>query len=215
MSRKPRFDLNTFLNTRGLDRKLLEFPKKKIIFSQGAKAGTVFYIRDGRVKLTVVSPSAKEAIIGVLGEGDFMGEGCLSGQTIRMATATTISPSSVLEIRKSEMVRVLRDEPVFSDRFMAHILARNIRIEADLVDQLFNSSEKRLARTLLLLARYGKEGKPEPVIPKISQETLAEIVGTTRSRVSFFMNRFRRLGFIEYNGELCVHSSLLNVVLVE
>jgi CRP/FNR family transcriptional regulator, cyclic AMP receptor protein len=215
LPRKSRFNLHGFLNTGGLDRSLLQFRKKQIIFSQGAKSSSVFYIREGRVKLTVVSANAKEAIIAVLGNGDFLGEGCLAGQPLRMATATAISASSILEIRKSEMMRVMREEPAFSERFMAHVLSRNIRVEADLVDQLFNSSEKRLARTLLLLAQYGKEGKPESIVPKISQETLAEIVGTTRSRVSFFMNRFRKLGFIEYNGELCVHSSLLNVVLVD
>ena len=215
MPKKLRFNLHSFLNTAGLDRKLVHFAKKDVIFTQGAKSDTVFYVREGRVKLTVVSKNAKEAIIGVLGDGDFLGEGCLAGQPLRMATATAISPTSVLEIRKPVMMRVLREEHAFSERFLAHVLARNIRIEADLVDQLFNSSEKRLARTLLLLARYGKEGKPESIVPKISQETLAEIVGTTRSRVSFFMNRFRKLGFIEYNGGLSVHSSLLNVILVD
>lgn len=211
----PRFSLDGFLNSGGLGKKVVQYRSKQAVFSQGDPATKVFYIQKGRIKLTVVSKNAKEAVVAILGDGDFLGEGCLAGQPLRMATATAISPSSILEIRKTAMMRVLREEHVFAERFIAHILARNIRFEADLVDQLFNSSEKRLARTLLLLARYGKEGKPESIVPKISQETLAEMVGTTRSRVSFFMNKFRKLGFIEYNGGLAVHSSLLNVVLID
>jgi CRP/FNR family transcriptional regulator, cyclic AMP receptor protein len=214
-SRPPRFNLFAFLNSGGLGKKIVQYRNKQVVFSQGDSAARVFYIQKGRVKLTVVSKNAKEAVVAILGDGDFLGEGCLAGQPFRMATATAISPSSILEIRKLSMMRVLREEQAFAERFIAHILARNIRFEADLVDQLFNSSEKRLARTLLLLARYGKAGKPETIVPKISQETLAEMVGTTRSRVSFFMNKFRKLGFIEYNGGLSVHSSLLNVVLID
>jgi CRP/FNR family transcriptional regulator, cyclic AMP receptor protein len=214
-SRTPRFNLYAFLNSGGLGKKVVQYRNKQVVFSQGDPSAKVFYIQKGRVKLTVVSKNAKEAIVAILGDGDFLGEGCLAGQPLRMATATAISPSSILEIRKSAMMRVLREEQAFAERFIAHILARNIRFEADLVDQLFNSSEKRLARTLLLLARYGKAGRPETIVPKISQETLAEMVGTTRSRVSFFMNKFRKLGFIEYNGSLSVHSSLLNVVLID
>jgi CRP/FNR family cyclic AMP-dependent transcriptional regulator len=210
-----RFNLHGFLNSGGLGKKILQYRNKQVVFSQGDPATKVFYIQKGRVKLTVVSQNAKEAVVAILGDGDFLGEGCLAGQPLRMATATAMSPGSILEIHKAAMMRVLREERAFAERFIAHILARNIRFEADLVDQLFNSSEKRLARTLLLLARYGKEGKPETIVPKISQETLAEMVGTTRSRVSFFMNKFRKLGFIEYNGGLAVHSSLLNVVLID
>jgi len=214
-SRTPRFNLSAFLNSGGLGKKIVQYRNKQVVFSQGDAAARVFYIQKGRVKLTVVSKNAKEAVVAILGDGDFLGEGCLAGQLLRISTATAISPSSILEIRKSAMMRVLREEQAFAERFIAHTLARNIRFEADLVDQLFNSSEKRLARTLLLLARYGKAGKPEPIVPKISQETLAEMVGTTRSRVSFFMNKFRKLGFIEYNGGLSVHSSLLNMVLID
>ncbi|MGB9067015.1 MAG: Crp/Fnr family transcriptional regulator [Candidatus Acidiferrales bacterium] len=215
LSRMSRFNLFEFLNSGGLGKKIVEYRNKQVVFSQGDPAARIFYIQKGRVKLTVVSKNAKEAVVAILGDGDFLGEGCLAGQLLRISTATAISPSSILEIRKSAMMRVLREEQAFAERFIAHILARNIRFEADLVDQLFNSSEKRLARTLLLLARYGKAGKPETIVPKISQETLAEMVGTTRSRVSFFMNKFRKLGFIEYNGSLSVHSSLLNVVLID
>jgi CRP/FNR family cyclic AMP-dependent transcriptional regulator len=214
-SRMSRFNLLEFLNSGGLGKKIVQYRNKQVVFSQGDPAARIFYIQKGRVKLTVVSKNAKEAVVAILGDGDFLGEGCLAGQLLRISTATAISPSSILEIRKSAMMRVLREEQAFAERFIAHILARNIRFEADLVDQLFNSSEKRLARTLLLLARYGKAGKPETIVPKISQETLAEMVGTTRSRVSFFMNKFRKLGFIEYNGSLSVHSSLLNVVLID
>jgi CRP/FNR family cyclic AMP-dependent transcriptional regulator len=215
LGKTQRFNLHGFLNSGGLGKKVVEYRNKQVVFSQGDPAAKVFYIQKGRVKLAVVSKNAKEAVVAILGDGDFLGEGCLAGQPLRMATATAISPGSILEIRKPAMMRVLREEHAFAERFIAHVLARNIRFEADLVDQLFNSSEKRLARTLLLLARYGKEGKPETIVPKISQETLAEMVGTTRSRVSFFMNKFRKLGFIEYNGSLAVHSSLLNVVLID
>jgi len=188
-----------------------------VVFSQGDPANAIFYIQKGKVKLTVVSTRGKEAVVAILGVGDFFGEGCLAGQTLRMATASTMGECSVMRLEKERTIRLLHDEPAFSELFIAHLLARSIRIEEDLVDQLFNSSEKRLARVLLLLANFGKEGKPELVIPKVSQETLAEIVGTTRSRVSFFMNRFRKRGFIQYNGSfssgLEVHSSLLNIIL--
>jgi CRP/FNR family cyclic AMP-dependent transcriptional regulator len=210
-----RFNLLAFLNTGGLGKRVVGYRKKQTIFTQGDPCPTVYFIQKGRVKLTVVSKNAKEAVVAILGDGDFLGESCLGGQKFRMATATAISPSSILEIRKSVMMRLLREEHSFSERFIAHVLARNIRFEADLVDHLFNSSEKRLARTLLLLARFGKEGRSDVIVPKISQEVLAEMVGTTRSRVSFFMNRFRKLGFIEYNGGLSVHRSLLNIVLVD
>ena len=182
---------------------------------QGDPAGNVMYIQEGGIKLTVVNETGKEAVVAILGPGDFFGEGCLAGQSICMATATTIAPTTVLVIEKNEAIRVLHEEHEFSDRFIAHMLARNIRIEEDLVDQLFNSSEKRLARTLLLLARYGTQDTPQKVLPKVSQETLAEMIGTTRSRVNFFMNKFRKLGFIQYNGEIHVNKSLLSVVLHE
>jgi len=211
----PRFDLHVFLSTGGPGKKVVEYPKNGTIFSQGDTGATIFYIQKGRVKLAVVSKNAREAVVAILVAGDFLGEGCIAGQPVRMATAKAMEPTSLLEIRKEQVIRVLHNQNEFSDHFIARILARNIRFEADLVDQLFNSSEKRLARALLLLARYGKEGKPEAIVPKISQEVLAEMVGTTRSRVSYFMNKFRRLGFIEYNGGLSVHSSLLNVVLHE
>jgi CRP-like cAMP-binding protein len=207
------FDPKAFLATIGQGRRLLEFRKKENIFVQGEPSSAVFYLQKGRVRLTVVSQQGKEAIIGLLGAGDFFGEGCIAGQPLRMATALAMSDCSVVRIEKKAMMQVLHQQHEFSDLFVAYLLSRNIRYEEDLVDQLFNSSEKRLARILLLLARFGKEGKPEPVIPAITQETLAEMVGTTRSRVNFFMNRFRKLGFIEYNGSLEVHSSLLSVVL--
>jgi CRP-like cAMP-binding protein len=187
--------------------------KTKWVFSQQDQADSIFYIQKGKVKLTVVSNAGKEAVIAILGAGDFLGEGCLANRPVRLATATAISNCSIVRLEKAAMIRVLHEEPAFSEMFMAYVLSRNMRIEEDLVDQLFNSSEKRLARVLLLLANFGKEGKPEPVVAKISQETLAEMIGTTRSRVSFFMNKFRKLGFIEYNGGLHVHSSLLNIVL--
>ena len=207
------FDPHAFLATIGEGRKFVLFPKRQGIFTQGDTANAVFYIQAGKVKLTVVSKPGKEATIGILAEGDFFGEACLVGQPLRMLTATAMTDCEVLRIDKKAMMEALHREHEFSDLFVAHLLARNLRYEEDLVDQLFNSSEKRLARILLLLAHFGKEGKPESVVPKISQEMLAEMIGTTRSRVSFFMNRFRKLGFIHYNGGLQVHSSLLNIVL--
>ena len=207
------FDPSTFLAKVGEGRSLVDYRKNRVVFAQGDPADAVFYLRKGKIKLTVVSNQGKEAVVAILGEGEFFGEGCLVAQPLRMATATTLTPCTILRLDKSAMVRVLQTEPTFAERFIAHLLARNIRIEEDLVDQLFNSAEKRLARVLLLLANFGKEGKPEAVIPKISQETLAEMIGTTRSRVSFFMNRFRKLGFIDYNDGLEVHSSLLNIIL--
>ena len=209
---KPLFDLRAALPKLGLGTQT-EYRKNKSVFLQGDRAEAVFYIRKGRVKLTVLSREGKEAVIGILGTGDFFGEGCLAGQLLRMATATTMSECSILRLDKAGVIRALADDPTFSELFVRHLLTRNVRFEEDLVDQLFNSTEKRLARVLLLLANFGKEGKPEPIVPKISQETLAKIVGTTRPRVNFFMNKFRRLGFIEYNGGLEVHSSLLSVVL--
>ena len=187
----------------------------QIVFSQGAPADAVFYIQNGKVKLSVISAQGKEAVVAFLEAGDFCGEGCLAGQLVRMATAMAATDCTIVRVAKPSMIKALHERVEFSEMFMAHLLARNIRVEADLVDQLFNSSEKRLARVLLLLANFGKDGKPEPVLAKISQETLAEMVGTTRSRVSYFMNRFRKLGFVEYNGDLKVHSSLLNVVLYD
>lgn len=207
------FDPHSFLATMGRGRKFLLFPKKAAIFTQGDPADAVFYIQKGKVRLTVVSTTGHEATIGILGEGDFFGEGSLAGQAVRMGSATAMTDCSILRIEKKVMMAALHREHDISDLFVAYLLARNIRYEEDLVDQLFNSSEKRLARILLLLARFGKEGRPEKVVPKISQEMLAEMIGTTRSRVSFFMNRFRKLGFIDYNGGLQVNSSLLNVVL--
>jgi CRP/FNR family cyclic AMP-dependent transcriptional regulator len=207
------FDAHAFLATIGEGRKFVLFPKKQGIFAQGDAANAVFYIQTGKVKLTVVSNDGKEATIGILSEGDFFGEGCLAGQSQRMASATAMTDADVLRIEKIAMMRILHRQHEFSDMFVAYLLTRTIRYEEDLIDHLFNSSEKRLARILLLLAHFGKEGKPESVVPKISQEMLAEMIGTTRSRVSFFMNRFRKLGFIHYNGGLQVHSSLLNVVL--
>ena len=210
---KATFDLKEFLTKTHGRRKREEFAENASIFCQGDPADAVFYIHKGRVKLTVLSRHGKEAVIAILGVGEFFGEGCLAGQPLRMGTAVSMAGSSIMRLAKTEVIRALHDEPSFSEVFVAHLLSRNIRIEEDLVDQLFNSSEKRLARVLLLLANFGKEGTPQTVIPKISQETLAEIIGTTRSRVSFFMNRFRKLGFIEYNGGMKIHSSLLNVVL--
>jgi len=213
-ARKKRdFDPYAFLATIGAGRKSVLFPKKQTIFTQGDTAAAVFYIQTGKVKLTVVSKIGKEATIGILGEGSFFGEGSLAGQALRMGSATAMTDCAVLQIDKRAMMEALHREHAFSDMFVAYLLGRNIRYEEDLVDQLFNSSEKRLARILLLLAHFGKEGTPETVVSKISQEMLAEMIGTTRSRVSFFMNRFRKLGFIHYNGGLEVHSSLLNVVL--
>jgi CRP/FNR family transcriptional regulator, cyclic AMP receptor protein len=214
---KQSFDLKIFLAEEGKGRTLAEHPKNYKIFSQGDPADAIFYIQQGRIKLTVLSSQGKEAVVAILGMGNFFGEGCIAGQPLRMASATSLSECSIMRLEKSCVVRMLHQQLAFSELFLHHLLSRNIRIEEDLVDQLFNSSEKRLARVLLLLANFGKDSKPEPVIPKISQETLAEIVGTTRSRVSFFMNRFRKMGFIQYNGDfdsgLEVHSSLLNVIL--
>jgi CRP/FNR family cyclic AMP-dependent transcriptional regulator len=210
---KPLFDPRIFLAKVGEGRTIAEYSKDQMVFSQGDSANAVFYIQKGKIKLTVVCNTGKEAIIALLGSGDFLGEGCLTAQPLRMATATAISNCSIVRLEKAAMIRVLHEEPIFSEMFLAYVLSRNTRIEEDLVDQLFNSSEKRLARVLLLLAHFGKEGKPEPVVAKISQETLAEMIGTTRSRVSFFMNKFRKMGFIEYNGGLHVNSSLLNIVL--
>ena len=212
---KDVFNAQDFLDSAGVARKVTEFKKKEAIFSQGDPAKNVLYIQKGGVRLSVVNESGKEAVVAVLGPGDFFGEGCLAGQPIRIGSATAITASTVLVIEKKEMIRVLHVEHAFSDRFITYMLSRNIRVEEDLVDQLFNSSEKRLARTLLLLARYGKEDKPQKVLPKMSQEMLAEMVGTTRSRVNFFMNKFRKLGFIKYNGGLHVDTSLLSVVLHE
>ena len=211
---KRDFDPKKFLATIGSGRKIVAVPKKQTVFAQGDPADAVFYIQEGKVRLTVVSKVGKEATLGILSEGDFFGEGGLAGQSLRMGSATAMTDCELLRIDKKAMMLALHREHTFSDLFVAYLLARNIRYEEDLVDQLFNSSEKRLARLLLLLAHFGKEGVPETVIPKISQETLAEMIGTTRSRVSFFMNRFRELGFLDYGGsELQVHSSLLNVVL--
>lgn len=210
----PAFHPEAFLKETGLGRTLVELKKNQVLFSQGDPADAVFYIQKGHVKLTVVSQRGKEATVALLDAGNFVGESCIAAaERIRMVTATALTRSALLRIEKKEMIRVLRKEHAFADVFVSFLLARNVRIQADLVDQLFNSSEKRLARILLLLAHFGKESKPENVIPKISQEVLAEMIGTTRSRVNFFMNRFRKLGFIEYNGGLEVHSSLLNVIL--
>jgi CRP/FNR family cyclic AMP-dependent transcriptional regulator len=210
-NKKDSLDIRNCLGAAG---KFVTFPKQRTIFTQGDSADTVFYLKDGIVKLSLTNETGKEAVIALLSAGDFLGEGCISsGAPVRMATATTMAPTTTLEITKGEMIRVLHEQKEFADRFISYMLKRNVRIEADLVDQLFNSIEKRLARALLLLARYGKEGQPEPIVGKISQETLAELVGTTRSRVNVFMNKFRDLGFIHYNGGLQVHSSLLNVVL--
>jgi len=213
--KKSDFDAQVFLESVGASRKVAEFRRRQTIFSQGDAADSVLYVQRGGVKFTVVNESGKEAVIAIFGPGDFFGEGGMAGQTLRIGTATAIVPATVLVIEKDEMIRVLHAEHELSDRFITHMLARNIRVEADLVDQLFNSTEKRLARTLLLLARYGKEGQPERVLQKVSQETLAEIVGTTRTRVNLFMNKFRKLGFIEYNGEIKINKSLLSVVLHE
>src|SRR5579864_2891661 len=212
--RKPRaFDVEACLQTGGVARTAVEFEKRVALFSQGDPCKTMMYIQKGTVKISVVSHAGKEAVVGMLGPGDFIGEGGLAGQPLRMATATAVTPVVALVIENKEMSRVLHAESAFSDRFITYMLQRNVRIEEDLIDQLFNSSEKRLARTLLLLARYGKEDKPHSVLPKIPQETLAEMIGTTRSRVNFFMNKFKKMGFIKYNGGLQINSSLLSVVL--
>ena len=210
----PQFDPKAFLEKAGVGRALVELKKNQVLFSQGDAADAVFYIEKGNIKLSVVSERGKEATIALLERDNFVGESCIAAaEHIRMVTATAMTRSTLMRIERNEMIRVLHEEHAFADVFVSFLLARNVRIQADLVDQLFNSSEKRLARILLLLAHFGKEGKPENVIPKISQEVLAEMIGTTRSRVNFFMNRFRKLGFIEYNGGLEVHSSLLNVIL--
>jgi CRP/FNR family cyclic AMP-dependent transcriptional regulator len=214
-SRIHAFDAKLFLDSAGLGRKVGKFKAKETVFAQGDPAKNVMYIQEGGVKLTVVNETGKEAVVAILGPGDFFGEGCLAGQTICMGTATTVAPTTVLVIEKNEMIRALHQEHEFSDRFIAYMLARNVRVEEDLIDQLFNSSEKRLARTLLLLARYGAQDHPQKVLPKVSQEMLAEMIGTTRSRVNFFMNKFRKLGFIQYNGEIHINKSLLSVVLHE
>jgi len=208
-----RFDPVEFLETAAKGRLVSAHQKKQVIFAQGDVADSVIYIKKGKVKVTVVSKQGKEAVVAILGADEFLGEGCLIGQPKRLATATTMTDCITMRVDKVEILRVLQDEPAFSKIFISHILARNARIEEDLVDQLFNSTEKRLARVLLLLANFGKEGRPEPIVAKISQETLAEMIGTTRSRVSHFMNKFRQMGFIDYNGHLEVHSSLLSVVL--
>ena len=212
--REKTFRPAAFLASAGAGRTIVDLKKGQRIFSQGDAATAVFYVQTGKIKLTVISKRGKEATIALLGAGNFLGEECIAAMQLqRVATATALIPSSLLRIERAEMVRVLHQEQLFSEVFVSYLLARNARVQEDLVDQLFNSSEKRLARALLLLAQFGKEGKPETVIPKISQETLADMIGTTRSRVSFFMNRFRKLGFIEYNGHLSIHSSLLNVIL--
>jgi CRP-like cAMP-binding protein len=210
---RPAFDARAFLESIGAARRVVSYAKGKVVFSQGQPSDAVLYIQKGSIKISVLSRTGKEAVVAMLGPGDFFGEGALTGQPIRIGTATATTPTTVLSIEKAAMLQLLRDEPTFSERFIAYMLARNLRIEADLVDHLFNSSEKRLARALLLLARYGDQRGPERRIPKISQETLAEMVGTTRSRVNFFMNKFRDLGFIEYNGDIKVNTSLLSVVL--
>jgi CRP/FNR family cyclic AMP-dependent transcriptional regulator len=204
-----------FLTSAGLGRRVDKFRRKQTVFAQGDPAKNVMYIQEGGVKLTVIHETGKEAVVAILGPGDFFGEGCLAGQSNCMATATAIAPTTVLVIDKDEMIRVLHAEHAFSDRFIAHMLARNLRVEEDLIDQLFNSTEKRLARTLLLLARFGAPGYPQKLLPKVSQEMLAEMIGTTRSRVNLFMNKFRKLGFIQYNGEIKINHSLLSVVLHE
>jgi CRP/FNR family transcriptional regulator, cyclic AMP receptor protein len=213
ISRSPAFDLPLFLDSAGLGRKVVEFRRKETVVAQGDPAKNVMYIQEGGVKLAVVNGTGKEAVVAVLGPGDFFGESCLAGQSIWMTTATAIAPTTLLVIEKNEMIRVLHEEHEFSGRFIAYMLARNIRVEEDLIDHLFNSSEKRLARTLLLLARYGARGEPQKLLPKLSQEMLAEMIGTTRSRVNFFMNRFRKLGFIKYDGRIQVNPSLVSIVL--
>jgi CRP/FNR family cyclic AMP-dependent transcriptional regulator len=210
---KRSFDLKVFLSTVDGGRTIAKYRKNETVFSQGDSAEAVFYVEEGSVKVTVVSAQGKEAVIAILGEGDFFGEGCLTGQPRRLATVAAMTQSVIMRLDKAAIVRVLHEEPKFSEMFMSYLLTRNARVEADLVDQLFNSSEKRLARLLLMMANFGKEGRPETIIAKISQETLAEMVGTTRSRINVFMNKFRQLGFIEYDGAIHVHSSLLNVVL--
>jgi CRP/FNR family transcriptional regulator, cyclic AMP receptor protein len=210
---KHPFDPKVFLSKVNGGRAISDYRKDQIVYRQGDPADSVFYIQSGRIKATVVSELGKEAVIALLGSDDFFGEGCLAGQPLRLATVSAMTHCVIVRIAKADITRVIHDEPAFAELFISHLLARNGRVEEDLVDQLFNSSEKRLARVLLLLANFGKEGRPEPILAKISQETLAEMIGTTRSRVSFFMNKFRELGLIDYNGHIEVHSSLLNVVL--
>jgi len=210
---RPSFTPKSFLAKVGGGRSIGTYRKDQIVFSQGDPADAVFYIQKGKVKLAIVSEHGKEAVVAMLGTNEFFGEGCLAGQARRIATATTMTDSVIVRLEKAAILRVIHEEPAFSEMFIAHLLGRTIRVESDLVDQLFNSSEKRLARTLLLLANFGKESRPQPIIAKVSQETLAEMIGTTRSRVSFFMNKFRKLGLIDYNGSIEIHSSLLNVVL--
>jgi len=214
-NRKHAFDVQVFLDSTGTARKIVEYRQSQKIYAQGDSARNILYIQSGEIKLSVVNDIGKEAVVAILAPGDFFGEGCLAGQNVRIGTATAMTPTTLLVIEKQEMIRVLHAEHEFSDRFVSHMLGRNIRIEEDLIDQLFNSSEKRLARTLLLLAHYGKQNQPQKVIAKISQETLAEMVGTTRSRVNFFMNKFKKLSFIRYNGGLHVDPSLLSIVLHE
>ncbi|MFZ0638689.1 MAG: Crp/Fnr family transcriptional regulator [Candidatus Acidiferrales bacterium] len=209
------FDPRVFLDTAGVARKVVEYRRGETIYSQGDAAETVMYIQNGGVKFTVVNGSGREAVVAMFGPRDFFGEGCMAGQPLRMGTTSAITPTTVLAIQKKELLRVLHSEHELSDHFISYMLARNIRVEEDLIDQLFNSSEKRLARTLLLLARYGEQEQPDRILAKVSQETLASMIGTTRSRVNFFMNKFRRLGFIEYNGKIKVNKSLLTVVLHE
>jgi CRP/FNR family transcriptional regulator, cyclic AMP receptor protein len=209
------FDPKAFLAIVGEGKTILEFSKDQVVFAQGDAADTVFYIQTGRVKVVVISEQGKEAVVGIFGPGQFFGEGCMNGHSVRIATTTAMEDCLITAITKAAMLAVLHDQPKFSELFMAYLLTRNSRIEEDLIDQLFNSSEKRLARLLLLLANFGKEGSPQPISPNISQETLAEMIGTTRSRVSFFMNKFRKLGFISYNGKIEVNSSLLNAVLYD
>jgi CRP-like cAMP-binding protein len=209
------FDPKAFLAKVGEGKTILEFRKDQVVFAQGDVADSVFYIQKGRVKLVVISEQGKEAVVGILGPGQFFGEGCMNGHSVRIATTTAMEECVITVIAKTAMLATLHDQPAFSELFMMYLLTRNSRIEEDLIDQLFNSSEKRLARLLLLLANFGKEGSPQPISPNISQETLAEMIGTTRSRVSFFMNKFRKLGFISYNGKIEVHNSLLNAVLYD
>jgi CRP/FNR family transcriptional regulator, cyclic AMP receptor protein len=213
--KNPAFNAQTFLDSAGLARKVVEYRKSETIYSQGESIKDVLYIQKGGIKLSVVNEVGKEAVVAMLGPGDFFGEGGIAGQVVRVGTATAITPTTLLVIEKKEMIRVLHTEHAFSDRFVAYMITRNIRIEQDLVDQLFNSSEKRLARTLLLLARYGEQDQPQKMLPKVSQETLAEMIGTTRGRVNFFMNKFKKLGFIKYDGGLHIDASLLSVVLHE
>jgi CRP-like cAMP-binding protein len=214
-NRRPSFNAKSFLAKVGEGRSIDRYDKGQAVFSQGDPSDAVFYLQKGKVKVTVISEQGKEAVVAILEPNDFFGEGCLAGQAQRISTVAAMTDSIIVRLEKAVIIRVIHEEPAFSELFIAHLLGRSIRVEADLVDQLFNSSEKRLARLLLLLANFGKEGLPEPIIAKISQETLAEMIGTTRSRVSFFMNKFRKLGFIDYNGGIHVHSSLLNAVLHE